>query len=143
MSCGTPVLASTASSVPEVVGDAGILLDPKDAAAWADAVQRVMQDVSLREDLSRRGLERAQQFTWERCARETLRVLVTRACDGQATLRGKGGGAEYPLHFVILSEAKNLRCRLSACQHLDSSLHSNYKPILASFLKDFCCVASE
>src|SRR5205823_2329000 len=77
MSCGTPVLASTASSVPEVVGDAGILLNPKDAGAWADAVQRVMQDSSLREDLSRRGLARAEQFTWERCARETLRVLLS------------------------------------------------------------------
>jgi glycosyltransferase involved in cell wall biosynthesis len=77
MSCGTPVLASTASSVPEVVGDAGILLDPKDAGAWADAVQRVVQDDSLREDLSRRGLVRANQFTWERCARETLSVLLS------------------------------------------------------------------
>jgi glycosyltransferase involved in cell wall biosynthesis len=76
MSCGTPVLASTSSSVPEVVGDAGILLDPKDAGAWADAVQRVMQDGSLREELSRKGLERAKQFTWERCAKETFSVLV-------------------------------------------------------------------
>jgi glycosyltransferase involved in cell wall biosynthesis len=75
MSCGTPVLASTASSVPEVVGDAGILLDPNDAGAWADAVERVMQDGALREELSRKGLARATQFTWEKCARRTLRVV--------------------------------------------------------------------
>jgi len=75
MSCGTPVLASTASSVPEVVGDAGILLDPNDAGAWADAVERIMQDGALREELSRKGLARAAQFTWERCARQTMRVL--------------------------------------------------------------------
>jgi glycosyltransferase involved in cell wall biosynthesis len=75
MSCGTRVIASTASSVPEVVGDAGLLLDPHDASAWAAAVERVMNDPTLREELSRKGLERAAQFTWERCARETLGVL--------------------------------------------------------------------
>jgi glycosyltransferase involved in cell wall biosynthesis len=76
MSCGTPVLASTASSVPEVVGDAGILLNPNDAAAWADAVERVMQEAPLREELSRKGLARAAQFTWERCARQTLSWVI-------------------------------------------------------------------
>jgi glycosyltransferase involved in cell wall biosynthesis len=75
MSCGTPVLASTASSVPEVVGDAGILLDPKDAGVWADAVERVMRDDALRTELSRKGLGRAAQFTWERCARQTWSVV--------------------------------------------------------------------
>jgi glycosyltransferase involved in cell wall biosynthesis len=77
MSCGTPVLVSTASSLPEVVGDAGILLDPHSPVAWSDALQRLMSDASLRETLSRKGLERAAQFTWERCARETLAVLQT------------------------------------------------------------------
>src|SRR5207249_471734 len=76
MSCGTPVLASTASSLPEVVGDAGLLLDPHDATAWADAVQRLMSDTELQQTLSRKGLKRAAQFTWERCARETLKVLT-------------------------------------------------------------------
>ncbi len=76
MSCGTPVLASTVSSIPEVVGDAGILLDPRDAAAWADTIQRVMQDGALREELSRKGLARAEQFTWEQCAQETFALLT-------------------------------------------------------------------
>jgi glycosyltransferase involved in cell wall biosynthesis len=76
MSCGTPALASNASSVPEVVGDAGILLDPKDAHAWADAVERIMQDGVLRDELSRKGLSRAAQFTWERCATSTLNALL-------------------------------------------------------------------
>jgi glycosyltransferase involved in cell wall biosynthesis len=76
MSCGTPVLASTASSVPEVVGDAGILLDPNDAHSWASAVERVRQDTPLRAELSRKGVERAAQFTWERCARQTFDVLM-------------------------------------------------------------------
>ncbi len=75
MSCGTAVLASTASSVPEVVDNAGILLDPHDPQAWASTVQRLAEDQPLRAELSRRGVERAAQFTWERCARETLQVL--------------------------------------------------------------------
>ncbi len=78
MSCGTPVLASSASSLPEVVGDAGLLLDPQDPGAWSDAVQRIMEEGELRQRLSRKGLERAALFTWERCARETLDVLRDR-----------------------------------------------------------------
>jgi glycosyltransferase involved in cell wall biosynthesis len=76
MSCGTPVLASTASSVPEVVGDAAILLDPHQPSAWATAVELLCGDPAMRAELSRRGLSRAAQFTWERCARETLQVLL-------------------------------------------------------------------
>ena len=75
MSCGTPVIASNASSLPEVVGDAGLLLDPHDPTAWADAAQHVIEDEGLRRELSRKGLQRAEQFTWGRCARETLEVL--------------------------------------------------------------------
>jgi glycosyltransferase involved in cell wall biosynthesis len=76
MACGTPVIASNVSSLPEVVDDAGIMLDPHDAGAWADVVQRLVREPGLREELSRKGLERAAQFTWERCARETLAVLL-------------------------------------------------------------------
>ncbi|HET9494547.1 MAG TPA: glycosyltransferase family 1 protein, partial [Chloroflexia bacterium] len=76
MSCGTPVIASSASSIPEVVGDAGLLLDPHDAASWAGAVERLASDNGARRDMSRRGLERAAAFTWERCARETYAVLA-------------------------------------------------------------------
>jgi glycosyltransferase involved in cell wall biosynthesis len=76
MSCGTPVLASTASSVPEVVGHAALLLDPHDAAAWADAVRLLSSNEALRESLSAKGLARAAHFTWERCARETWKVIA-------------------------------------------------------------------
>jgi glycosyltransferase involved in cell wall biosynthesis len=75
MGCATPVLAAKASSLPEVVGDAGVLLDPHDAVAWAAAVERLMRDEEMRRGLARKGLERAAGFTWERCARDTLRVL--------------------------------------------------------------------
>ncbi|MEA2576116.1 MAG: hypothetical protein QOH93_3414 [Chloroflexia bacterium] len=77
MSCGTPVIASTATSLPEVVGDAGILLDPHDPRPWAEAVQRLIRDTGLQSELRRRGLERASRFTWERCAHETLQVLTS------------------------------------------------------------------
>jgi glycosyltransferase involved in cell wall biosynthesis len=72
MACGTPVIASTAPAIPEVVGDAALLCDPDDAAGFAEAMRRVRDDPALRADLSMRGRARAAQFTWERTAAETL-----------------------------------------------------------------------
>jgi glycosyltransferase involved in cell wall biosynthesis len=74
MACGTPVVSSTASSLPEVVGDAGILVNPKDTDAIADAMHRVLDDQSLRLDLSERGPLRARAFTWRRMGEETLAI---------------------------------------------------------------------
>ena len=74
MACGTPVLASRAASMPEVVGDAGVLLDPHRSAEWTDALAALGSDTMLRNDLRGRGLARAAQFTWERTARQTLDV---------------------------------------------------------------------
>jgi glycosyltransferase involved in cell wall biosynthesis len=72
MACGAPVISSNASSLPEVIGDAGILLEPRDVQGFADAISRVLRDDALRVDLQARGLRRAKLFTWERAARETL-----------------------------------------------------------------------
>ncbi len=74
MACGTPVVCSNASSLPEVVGDAGILVDSRDVAAWHVALARLLVDVGLREELKQRGLRRAAEFTWQRTARQTLDV---------------------------------------------------------------------
>ena len=74
MATGTPVLASHAASMPEVLGGAGILLDPHDVSAWRDAMIRILDDESLRADLRARGLARAATFTWDRTARMTLKV---------------------------------------------------------------------
>ena len=71
---GCPVIAANASSIPDIVGDAGVLLDPMDVAGFAAAVERVLRDVRLREDLVRRGLARVAQFTWENAARQTAHV---------------------------------------------------------------------
>ncbi len=74
MACGVPVVTSNVSSMPEVVADAGILVDPHSVDALADGLQRVVTDRSLHDELSRKGLERAKLFTWDRTARETLAV---------------------------------------------------------------------
>jgi len=68
MACGTPVVASNSSSLPEVVGDAGILVDPHDVAGFADAVRSVIEQPSLAGELRERGLAQAHEFTWERAA---------------------------------------------------------------------------
>ena len=72
MHCGTPVLASERASLPEVVGEAGILLDPRDEAAWAVAMARIDRDEALRQAQIARGHEQASEFHWEEAARQTL-----------------------------------------------------------------------
>ncbi len=74
MACGTPVITSNTSSLPEVVGDAGIMVDPYDVEGLADAIHEVLTNDGLREDMIKKGLERAKMFSWERCARETIKV---------------------------------------------------------------------
>ncbi len=74
MSCGTPVVASNASSIPEVAGDAAILLDPYDVEAIADAMYTVLTNSGVRNGMIQRGLERAKRFTWKKMATETVAV---------------------------------------------------------------------
>jgi glycosyltransferase involved in cell wall biosynthesis len=75
MACGTPVLTSNVTAMPEVVGDAGLLVDPYDVEAIAHGIRRLVEDTALREELRKKGLERAKQFTWERTAELTWAVL--------------------------------------------------------------------
>jgi glycosyltransferase involved in cell wall biosynthesis len=74
MACGTPVVASNISSLPEVVEDAALLVPPTDVEAFQLAIKRVLEDRGLRETLVQRGLLRAREFSWEKAAAETLRV---------------------------------------------------------------------
>ena len=74
MACGTPVITSNTSSLPEVVGDAGIMVDPYDIDGLVDAMYEVLTNEGLRENMIKKGLERAKMFSWEKCARETLEV---------------------------------------------------------------------
>jgi len=75
MACGVPVVTSRASCLPEVAGDAALLVDPYDEAELAHAMMKALTEPALRANLIERGLRRAREFTWERCAAETLAVL--------------------------------------------------------------------
>ncbi|MBI2322180.1 MAG: glycosyltransferase family 4 protein [Chloroflexi bacterium] len=81
LACGTPAVCSDASSLPEVVGDAALLVPPTDAAALAEALERVLGDAALRSDLRARGLARAAEFTWARCAAR-MRAIYHRLAPG-------------------------------------------------------------
>lgn len=74
LACGTPVITSNISSLPEAVGDAGLLIEPTSPAEIADALVRLLNNASLRAELKQRGLEHARQFTWARCAATTAQT---------------------------------------------------------------------
>jgi glycosyltransferase involved in cell wall biosynthesis len=74
MACGIPVIASNIASMPEVLGEAGILVDPADGEAWTKAIIDVVHDDEKRREMRVAGLRRAAEFTWERTARLTLGV---------------------------------------------------------------------
>jgi len=83
MACGTPCIVSNTSSLPEVVGDAAVKVDPLDVQGWAKAMATLWSSVDLREELRQRGLAWSRQFTWETAARKTLEVYhaVARGSD--------------------------------------------------------------
>jgi glycosyltransferase involved in cell wall biosynthesis len=74
MACGVPVITSNASSLPEVVGDAGLMVPPDDSHVLSDALYQALGSQPLRDELVRKGLARARQFTWEATAQRTLEV---------------------------------------------------------------------
>jgi glycosyltransferase involved in cell wall biosynthesis len=74
MASGTPVVTSNVSSLPEVVGDAAMLVDPYDVDSIVDGLRRVLTDPALAADMRRKGLDRAREFSWERSVAKTLRV---------------------------------------------------------------------
>jgi glycosyltransferase involved in cell wall biosynthesis len=74
MACGTPVICSNTSSLPEVAGNAALLVDPEDVTALADALRHATNDEELRQALRKKGLSQASQFSWEKTAQETLTV---------------------------------------------------------------------
>jgi glycosyltransferase involved in cell wall biosynthesis len=74
MACGTPTLISTAPALRELAGDVALTVDPRDERALTDALERLLMDAALQEELRLRGLRRAASFSWERAARRTLAV---------------------------------------------------------------------
>jgi len=75
MACGTPVVVSNTTGLPEAVGKAGLLVDPTDVVAIAGAMARLLEDAELRQSLKQAGLARAAHFTWERAARGVISLM--------------------------------------------------------------------
>ena len=75
MACGTPVICSNVSSLPEVAGDAALLVDPLDTESLAKALYQVVTQPELCSRLVEQGFSQVAKFSWQRCAQETLRVL--------------------------------------------------------------------
>jgi len=76
MACGTPVLVSNESSLPEVVGDAGILVDPFSVESIREGMKLLIEDNNKREELSRKGMERAREFTWDKAVEIVQKVFL-------------------------------------------------------------------
>ncbi len=74
MACGAPVISSSSSSLPEVVGDAGVLVDPSNVDALAESLRRVLEDRAFAEVLAQQGVRRAAGFSWKKTAAETVAV---------------------------------------------------------------------
>ena len=82
LACGTPVVSSNVSSLPEVLGDAAILTDPYEAESIAEGITRALDDAALREELRRKGLARAEAFSWEHSVSEVRRIYGEVASGG-------------------------------------------------------------
>lgn len=76
MASGVPVITGNRTSLPEVVGDAGLMVDPDDVDGMRESLQQLLEDRAYAQDLGLRGLARAQTFSWDRCAQETLAVYT-------------------------------------------------------------------
>ncbi len=75
MSCGAPVIVSNRSSLPEVIGDAGLLVDPENIEQIAVSILKVVSDKKLREEMSKKGKERARKFSWKDSAKKLMKVI--------------------------------------------------------------------
>ena len=76
MACGVPTIASSTSCLPEISGNALVYFDPLSVEDMATSMEMVLRDSQLRRRLSEKGIDRAREFTWESCARQTLDVLI-------------------------------------------------------------------
>jgi glycosyltransferase involved in cell wall biosynthesis len=75
MAAGVPVLTTNVTSIPEVAGDAALLLPPTDVAAWTEALRRVLTEEALRGDLRARGYARARLYSWPESARRHVEIF--------------------------------------------------------------------
>jgi glycosyltransferase involved in cell wall biosynthesis len=74
MACGCPIIASNVTALPEVVGEAGLLVDPYDVEALAEAMITVLDDDDLKREMSKKSIAQARRFSWEKASAELLAV---------------------------------------------------------------------
>ena len=98
MACGCPVVTANTSSLPEVVGEAGIMVNPYDTRSLGQAMRRVLTDDKSRDSMVRKGLEQSKKFSWEKTAELTLQVY-NKVAGG----RTKGYG-----ELALLQEAREI-----------------------------------
>jgi glycosyltransferase involved in cell wall biosynthesis len=94
MACGAPIVASSTSAIPEIVGDAALLCDPSDSRDIAHKILRVLDDPGLRRSLCERSLMRAKEFSWAGSARQTANVLR----NAMANHPGRAASVQSSLH---------------------------------------------
>jgi len=102
LKCETPVVTSNRNGLQELAGDAALLVDPDDPASMAEGLERVLADENLRNDLRERGIARSPVFSWERCGRETLELIISAGRDARrgpdAPMREIGLPTDSPRH---------------------------------------------
>jgi alpha-1,3-rhamnosyl/mannosyltransferase len=103
MGCGCPVLTSNASSLPEVVGDAGFTVNPLDVEQISSGLTRLLEDAGLRHDLSAKGLDRSGLFSWDECARLTLAAYQKALTTAATTTESDGRGSAVPASLSGIS----------------------------------------
>lgn len=114
MACGTPVICANNSSLPEVVGDAGILIDANDVKAAAESISRICKSAQLHSELSSKGIERAKLFSWEKCEDIVTESLKQFATSKNATMCPAARGTCPELGSPLLRYSKDSPISLNA-----------------------------
>jgi glycosyltransferase involved in cell wall biosynthesis len=104
MACGCPVVTANTSSLPEVVGEAGIMVNPYDTSSLVQAMRRVLTDDKLRNNMVSKGLEQSKKFSWEKTAELTLQVYNKVA---------RGGDLKDMAELALLQETREIERRRS------------------------------
>ena len=104
MACGCPVVTANTSSLPEVVGEAGIMVNPYDTSSLVQAMRRVLTDDKLRDNMVRKGLEQSKKFSWEKTTELTLQVYNKVA---------GGGELKDMAELALLQETREIERRRS------------------------------
>jgi glycosyltransferase involved in cell wall biosynthesis len=148
MACGAPIITTNSSSLPEVLGDAGVAVEPGSYAHLSSAIGRVLLDEQLRAELSLRGVERAKRFSWDKVAMKMLNMFkkIGPADSGSFNFRRLDNSIEMKPRMALFSPVNPMKSGISdyteellpyLLEHfqIDLYLDSNYKPTNESVLQ--------